>query len=195
MKLGSKKFWRFASLVAILAALATHGATGLMNSKRPNELTLAGMRPGHDKIAAPQKKFRELDRDESVTDELVWGDICTHRELRVELNASKVVQVVTVDDNYKPEIAAKCLPIVMAPSRLKLLATGHGLQLGDPCDRVGEIYGKPESESPSVRGSEQLELWLYSFDWAGAGVPQVMEVSCNAASKKVVAITLAASTL
>jgi hypothetical protein len=185
LKLGSKKFWRFASLVAI-PALATQGATGLMNSKRPNELTLAGMRPGHDKITAPQKKFRELDRDESVTDELLWGDICTHRELRVELNAIKTVQVVTVDNNYKPEIMAKCLPIVMAP---------RGLQLGDPCERVGEIYGKPESESPSVRGSEQLELSLYSFDWAGAGVPQVMEVSCDAASKKVVAIMLAASTL
>jgi hypothetical protein len=78
---------------------------------------------------------------------------------------------------------------------LKLLATGRGLQLGDPCERVGEIYGKPESESPSVRGNEQLELWLFSFDWAGEGVSQVMEVSCDAASKKVVAITLAASTL
>ena len=78
---------------------------------------------------------------------------------------------------------------------MKLLATGRGLQLGDPCDRVCEIYGKPESESPSVRGSEQLELSLHTFDWAGADVPQVMEVSCDARSKKVVGITLAASTL
>jgi hypothetical protein len=194
LKLGSKKFWRFASLVAI-PVLAAQGAAGLMESKRPNELTLAGIRPGHDKIIAPQKKYRELDRDESVTDELLWGDICTHRELRVELNASKTVQVVTVDNNYKPEIMAKCLPIVMAPSRLKLLATGRGVQLGDPCERVTEIYGRPESESPSVRGSEQLELWLYSFDRAGVSVPQVMEVSCDAATKKVVVITLAASTL
>ena len=193
MKLGSRKFWPFASWVAMLSSIPL--ASGLANSKRANELMLAGLRPGHDKIVTPQKSFRELERDQSVTDALLWGDICTHRELRVELDANKVVQTVTVENNYKPEIMAKCLPIVMAPSRLKLLATGHGLQLGDPCDRVGEIYGKPESESPSVRGSEQLELWLYSFDWAGAGVPQVMEVSCNAASKKVVAITLAASTL
>jgi hypothetical protein len=194
LKFGSKKFWRFVSLVAV-PALAAQGAAGLLKSKRANERTLAGIRPGHDKITAPQKKFRDLDRDESVTDELLWGDICTHRELRVELNASKTVQVVTVDYNYKPEIMANCLSLVMAPGRLKLLATGQGLQLGDPCERVGEIYGKPESESPSVRGSEQLELSLYSFDWAGAGVPQVMEVSCDAASKKVVAITRAASTL
>ena len=194
MKLGSRKFWLFVSSIAMVLATIP-AALGLANSKRAHELTLAGLRPGHDKIVSPQKTFRELDRDESTTDALLWGDVCTHRELRAELDASKVVQTVTVDDNFKPDIMAKCLPIVMAPSRLKLLATGHGLQLGDSCDRVAGIYGKPESESPSVRGSEQLELSLYSFDWAGAGVPQVMEVSCDASSKKVVAITLAASTL
>lgn len=194
MKLVSKKFWRLVSLVPMLS-VAIPAALGLANSKRANELALAGLRPGHDKIVAPQKTFRELDRDESATDALLWGDVCTHRELRVELDANKVVQTVTVDNNYKPEIMAKCRPVVMAPSRRKLLATGHGLQLGDSCDRVAEIYGKPESESPSVRGSEQLELSLYSFDWAGAGVPQVMEVSCDAWSKKVVTITLGASTL
>ncbi len=194
MKLGWRKSWRFASLIAMLS-VAIPAAPGLANSKRANELTLAGLRPGRDKIVAPQKTFRELDRDESATDALLWGDVCTHRELRVELDANQVVQTVTVDNNYKPEIMAKCLPIVMAPGRLKLLATGHRLQLGDSCDRVAEIYGKPESVSPSVRGSEQLELSLYSFDWAGVGVPQVMEVSCDASSKKVVAITLAASTL
>ena len=194
MKLGLRKFWLFVSLLAMLS-VAIPMASGLANSKRAHELTLAGLRPGHDKIVAPQKTFRKLDRDDSATDALLWGDVCTHRELHVEVDANKVVQTVTVDNNYKPDIMAKCLSIVMAPSRLKLLATGHGLQLGDSCDRVAEIYGKPESESPSVRGSEQLELSLYSFDWAGAGVPQVMEVSCDASSKKVAAITLAASTL
>ncbi|MGB8541606.1 MAG: hypothetical protein WCD49_08210 [Candidatus Acidiferrales bacterium] len=194
MKHGSKKFWLFVRLVAMLSA-AIPATPGLANSKRAHELTLAGLRPGRDKIVTPQKTFRELDRDESATDALLWGDVCTHRELRVELDANKVVQTVTVDNNYKPDIMAKCLPAVMAPSRLRRLATGRGLQLGDSCDRVAEMYGKPESESPSVRGSEQLELSLYSFDWAGAGVPQVMEVSCDDSSKKVVAITLAASTL
>ncbi len=194
MKLASKKSWQFASAVLILA-LATQAAPETKISGRANELTLAGLRPGREKLASTQKSFRGLDRDESVTDALLWGDVCTHRELRVELDANKIVQIITVDNNYKPEIMAKCLASVMAPGRLKLLATGHGLQLGDPCQRVAEIYGKSESKSPSVRGSEQLELSLYSFDWAGSGVPQVMEVSCNAVSSQVVAITLAASTL
>ncbi len=193
MKLGSKKFWQFASAVSILL-LATQAAPGTNHSGPANELTLAGLRPGREKLPSPQKVFRQLDRDESVTDALLWGDICTHRELRVELDAKSIVQTVTVDNNYKPEIMAKCVASVMAPSRLKLLATGHGLKLGDSCDRTAEIYGKPESKSASVRGTEQLELSLYSFDWAGSGVPQVMEVSCNDLSQ-VVAITLAASTL
>ena len=194
MRRASKKFWQLASVVSILA-LALPAAPQVRDSKRSNELSLAGLRPGHDKLVSLQNIFRELDRDESITDALLWGDICTHRELRVEVDADKIVQTVTVDANYKPEIMAKCQAIVMALNRLKLLATGRGLQLGDPCSRVSEIYGKPESKSPSVRGSEQLELWLYSFDWAGTDVPQVMEVSCSASSKQVVAITLAASSL
>lgn len=192
MKLASKKFWPFASVVAILA-LVTQAAPG-GNSGRANELTLAGLRPGHDKLASPHEVFRELSRDDSVTDALLWGDICTHRELRVEVDANKIVQTITVDNDYKTEIMAECLASVTVLSRWKLLATGHGVQLGDSCARAAEIYGKPESKSPSVRGSEQLELSLYSFDWAGPGVPQVMEVSCNSSSQ-VVAITLAASTL
>ena len=194
MRRASKKFWQLASL-AFLLMLAVPAAPEARASKRANEMSLAGLRPGHDRFASPQKNFRELDRDESVTDALLWGDICTHRELRVEVDSNKIVQTITVDNNYKPEIMAKCLAIVMAPGRLKLLASGQGLQLGDPCSRIADLYGKPESQSPSVRGSEQLELWLYSFDWAGSEVPQVMEVSCSASSKQVVAITLAASSL
>ena len=194
MRRASKKFWQLASL-AFLLMLAVPAAPEARASKRANEMSLAGLRPGHDRFASPQKNFRELDRDESVTDALLWGDICTHRELRVEVDSNKIVQTITVDNNYKPEIMAKCVATVMAPGRLKLLASGQGLQLGDPCSRIADLYGKPESQSPSVRGSEQLELWLYSFDWAGADVPQGMEVSCSASSKQVVAITLAASSL
>jgi hypothetical protein len=189
-----KKFWQLASLASLLM-LGVQAAPSVKASKRTNELSLAGLHPGHDRLASPQKTFRELDRDESVTDALLWGDVCTHRELRVEVDENKIVQTITVDTDYKPEIMAKCQAIVMAPSRLKLLASGQGLQLGDPCSRMAEIYGKPESESPSARGSEQLELWLYSFDWAGSNVPQVMEVSCGVSSKQVVSITLAASSL
>jgi len=171
------------------------GGWGAAGPKRVNELTLAGLQPGHDKISAPTKEFRDLERDAAVTDAYVWGDICMHRELRVETDANGVVKTVTVGSKYKPEIMAKCAASVMDPKRLKLIASGHGLQLGDACGRIEEIYGKAESRSPSVKGSDKLELYLYTFDWAGPDVPQVMEVSCGSATQTVTEITLAASSL
>ena len=60
---------------------------------------------------------------------------------------------------------------------------------------TAEIYGKAESRSPSVEGSDKLELHLYKFDWAGPDVPQVMQVSCDASTQTLAEITLAAATL
>jgi len=194
LRRASKRFWLLVSVVAVVG-LALQVGLHAVQRGRVNELSLAGLRPGHDKISAPANEFRDLTRDAAVSEAYVWGDICTHRELRVESDDSGIVKVVTVGSNYKPEIMAKCVASVMDPKRLKLIASGHGLQLGDPCGRIGEIYGKAESRSPSVKGDDKLELYLYKFDWAGTDVPQVMEVSCDASSQTVVEITLAAATL
>ena len=197
MRRASKRFWLLVSVVAAVAALAMQVGSRAERKGRVNELTLAGLRPGHDTISAPAKAFRGLTLDAAVTDVYVWGDICTHRELRVEADANGggVVKTVSVASKYKPEIMAKCAASVMDPKRLKLIASGHGLQLGDACGRIEGMYGKAESRSPSVAGSDKLELYLYKFDWAGTDVPQVMEVSCDASSQTVAEITLAAATL
>jgi hypothetical protein len=194
LRRASKRFWLLVSVVAAMAALAMQVGSHAERKGRVNELTLAGLRPGHDKISAPAREFRDLQLDAAVTDADLWGDICTHRELRVEADRG-VVKTVTVGSKYKPEIMAKCAASVLDPKRLKLIASGHGLQLGDACGRIEEIYGKAESRSPSVAGSDKLELYLYKFDWAGTDVPQVMEVSCDASSQTVVEMTLAAATL
>lgn len=162
---------------------------------RVNELTLAGLRPGRDKIVEPQKSFRELTLDPDSKDALVWGDICTHRQMRIEVDADKKIQTITLSYGYKSEIRAKCLPTVSSPEVLKLVQSGHGLDLGDACIRVSQIYGKAESQSPSVKGNERLKLLFYSFDWAGSDVPQVLEVTCNPATNQVVEIMLAAASL
>jgi hypothetical protein len=195
LRRASKRFWLLVSVVAAVAALAMQVGSQAERKGRVNELTLAGLRPGHDSISAPAEEFRDLTLDAAVTDAYVWGDICTHRELRVETGASGGVKTVSVASKYKPEIMAKCAASVMDPKRLKLIASGHGLQLGDACGRIEEMYGKAESRSPSVAGSDKLELYLYKFDWAGTDVPQVMEVSCDASSQTVAGITLAAATL
>jgi hypothetical protein len=194
LRRASKRFWLLVSVVAFVALAVQVGLQAVQRG-RVNELSLAGLRPGHDKVSAPANEFRDLTRDAAVTDAYVWGDICMHRELRVETDGSGVVKIVTVGSNYKPEIMAKCAASAMDPKRLRLIASGHGLQLGDACGRIEEIYGKAESRSPSVRGNDKLELYLYKFDWAGPDVPQVMEVSCDASSQAVVEFTLAAATL
>jgi hypothetical protein len=194
LRRASKRFWLLVS-VAVVMALVVQVGLQAMQHGRVNELTLAGLRPGRDKISAPTKEFRDLEQDSAITDAYVWGDICTHRELRVEADTDGVVKTVTVGAKYKPDIMAKCAASVSEPKRLKLIASGHGLQLGDACGRIEEIYGKAESRGPSVKGSDKLELYLYTFDWAGPDVPQVMEVSCDAATQTVAEITLAAPSL
>lgn len=194
MKCVWKKFWQLTSIGAVIAVAATTAPTATP-SKRANELTLAALRPGRDKIVSPAKTFRGLEQDTDASDAFLWGDICTHRQLRVEVGPDHVIRTITAAFGYKPEIMAKCLASATEPKRLKLLETGHGLVLGDACSKVIEIYGKPESESPSVKSNEELELYFYAFDWAGSDVPQVLDVSCSSATGKVVEIMLAASSL
>lgn len=194
MKRAWKRFWLLVSVVPLLC-VATSSGQQTKTIRRVNELTLAGLRPGVDKAPIADKTFRDLDRDAEVTDAYLWGDICTHRELRVEADAQNLIKTITVSLNYKLDVMAKCAAIVMEPKRLKAIATGHGLELGDACGRIVQIYGNPKSKSPSVKGGDKLELYLFTFDWDGPDVPQVMEVSCNASSQKVVEIMLAASSL
>ncbi|MGB0035301.1 MAG: hypothetical protein WBP79_07500 [Candidatus Acidiferrales bacterium] len=129
MKRASKKFWQLASAFVAIASVLS-ASSGPAKSRRVNELTLAGLRPGRDKIAPPEKIFRELERDTSVSDAYFWGDICTHRDLRVEMDATNVVRTVVVSSSYMPDATAKCAASVKDPRRLKLLGTGRGLLLG-----------------------------------------------------------------
>lgn len=192
-----KKSWQHASAVAFLfaAGLAAISAHGSEKHGRANELTLAGLSPGRDKIEKPEKVFRGLPQDDAARDAYVWGDVCTRTDLRVEVDSHHFVRTVTVSSDYRTNVMPKCLETVMAPERLRLLRTGRSLLLGDACSRVTEIYGKPESESPSVKGNDQLELYFYDFGWAGSDVPQVMEISCSKGTNKIVEIMLAASSL
>jgi hypothetical protein len=42
-----------------------------------------------------------------------------------------------------------------------------------------------------VNGDHELEFLYYAFDWAGADVPQVMEIHCARENGRVVEMTLA----
>ena len=86
-----------------------------------------------------------------------------------------------------------------APSLPHAWDSGRGLAAERLASRLRELYGEPDSRSPSTKDGQQLELLYYAFDWAGPDVPQVMEVLCTAARNgkpgRVVEITLAAPSL
>lgn len=177
--------------LALALPMALAAAPQAGTSRRANELMLAGLRPGADKIGPPAKLYRGLALASQSDGVFLWGDACTHWELRVEVDEGGIVQVVTVDSSYASDSKAECPSPPSEASRSKLLQTGHGLSPGDTRERVVELYGKPNSAGPSMRGSRELDLLYYAFDWAGTHVPQVMEVYCDHATGRVVEITLA----
>ena len=175
--------------VGAACAFAQHAA----NSQRHNELTLAGLQPGKDRISTPKNVFRTLTLAPSRAGVVEWQNGCGQK-LRVETDERGAVETVTVSSVLEGK-SGPCKPQTSETQTYAALEAGRRLELNSLCAKVSEIYGEPESRSPSVQGPRKLELLFYSFDWAGEDVPQSMEVSCDAATGRVVEITLASSTL
>ena len=70
MRRASKRFWLLVSVVAVVV-LAMQVGSHAERKGRVNELKLAGLRPGYDKISASAKEFRDLTLDAAVTDAYV----------------------------------------------------------------------------------------------------------------------------
>ena len=159
---------------------------------RANELTLAGLRPGRDGLSRAMKLYREIDPKSSTNDsQTIWLDPCRKQLLAVDFGADKKIRTIRA---AAAQLTGDC--IALPPSPWK---TGSGLRVGDPSSNVVRLYGEPNSKSPSTRDGQPLELWYYAFDWAGADVPQVMEVLCTREKDgqpgRVEEITLAAASL
>jgi hypothetical protein len=148
-----------------------------------NELTLAGIRPGRDSLATAEKRLKQFLK-ESGDGSHEWVDFCHGLAVKIESDGSGMIQSVDIGRGPQ-EGACKENP------DSKIWATGHGLHLNDKLERAIEIYGEPSSQSPSVKNGLELELLYYEFDWAGSDVPQVMEVSCEKTTGRVVEIMLA----
>ena len=196
MKRGWKRYWRADDLIAgvilvLAVGLASANGRDVQAGQRHNELTLAGLRPGKSKLPANAKMLgfpRPTKIDETG---LYWSASCYGDELHVQESTDQIVQTITAS-----LLGLQVGDCVRSDAKLRRgMRSGKGLMLGDSCGRVTELYGEPESRSPSVQGSRKLELLFYSFDWAGEDVPQSMEVSCDQTTGRVVEITLAASTL
>jgi hypothetical protein len=179
----------------LVAPLATAQAVHQQPAKnatahRANELTLAGLRPGRDTLSRAMQLYHTVDPKSSNDSQTVWLDTCARHLLTVDIDDDKKIQVIRTGLNPTP---AKCRAVGM-----NVWKTGHGLGVGDTTARLAQLYGEPDSKSPSTRDGQPLELWYYAFDWAGPDVPQVMEVLCTREEGqpgRVVEITLAAPSL
>lgn len=186
------KFSLCTSAVAALLLPATWAlAQQSLTLRRANELTLAGLRPGRDALAAALKRYNEkyVSGAREGAEVKQWRDPCTGRTLSLELNSRSMIQAITVSSLVPQE--GKCEDRRFGTVAVQNWVTGRGLRLGDPQDRVVQLYGEPNSSGPSVNGDRELEFLYYAFDWAGADVPQVMEIHCARENGRVVEITLA----
>ena len=192
MKRGWMKFSLCTSALAgLLLPAAWALAQGTQTLRRANELTLAGLRPGRDALANAFKQYSEkyLSGDPAAADVKEWRDPCTGRALSLELDARSMIQAITVSSLVPQE--GKCEDRRFGTLAVQDWVTGRGLRLGDPQDRVIQLYGEPNSSGPSVNGDRELEFLYYAFDWAGADAPQVMEIHCARETGRVVEMTLA----
>jgi hypothetical protein len=158
--------------------------------QRANELTLAGLRPGRDALTAAFKRYSDKYSDrETAAGVKRWLDPCTGRSLSLELDGHSMIQAITVSSLLPQD--GKCADRRFGTVAVQDWVTGRGLRLGDNQDKIVQLYGEPNSSGPSVNGDRELEFFYYAFDWAGADVPQVMEIDCARESGRVVEITLA----
>jgi hypothetical protein len=157
---------------------------------RNNETTLGGLVPGRSNLRQAISLLGE-----SIAAP-TWFT-CDGDEINLYLNQEKVVQAIRMSRPLtftKPSI--DCFGAALEGRAWK---TGRGLRLGDSASHALQLYGEPDSRSPSTKDGRQLELLYYAFDWAGPDVPQILTVLCtlNKGGKPgwVVEITLDASSL
>jgi len=191
---------RRAFLLALFAIVASSIASAQSSkpvaktavAHRANEFTLAGIRPGRDDQSRAMALYNEgFSHNDLSADQSGWLDGCRHLSLIVDLDEAKKIQVIRVAHATTMQ---DCMQLPPSPWK-----TGRGLRVWDSTAKLAQLYGPPDSKSPSTRDGQPLELWYYAFDWAGPNVPQVMEVLCTREQSgqpgHVVEITLAAPSL
>ena len=196
MKRGWMGFWlsvRGISLTAAIVAPPCWPQSG--NALRHNnELRLAGLLPGRTAIAKAEILLGKASKRDSYQS-AIWKK-CDGQELIVDLDSKGIVQQIRAMKDSGEQSNLDCS---RSESGVSKWATGAGLQIGHTTSRVLQLYGQPDSRSPSTKDGQRLELLYYAFDWAGPDVPQVMEVLCTVEQDgkpgRVVEITLAASSL
>jgi hypothetical protein len=183
-----------AAIASAWPATSPHFATVTgYRAKRTNELTLARLRPGVDSASRALELLRKPANGASPQASWQWTDACRGLALKIDFDDESRISVIQVG-SQGPGVRDCSRQTPRSPWR-----TGRDLAVLDSADRTIQLYGNPDSRSPSTRNGQRLELLYYAFDWAGAGVPQVLDVLCTLDHDnqpgRVIEITLAASSL
>ena len=200
MKRASMQLWAGISAVFLIltmviasAAVAAAPLQTTNGLQRRNETRLAGLLPGRTSITRAQAILGKSTVEDAQNHSAAWRS-CSGDLLYVDSVDKGIVQQVRAEKARTPKRENGCSFTGSSESQW---STRLGLRLGSPAPQVLQLYGEPDSRSPSTKDGERLELLYYAFDWAGPDVPQVMEVLCTVASEgkpgRVVEITLAAS--
>src|ERR1700739_4775965 len=127
-----------------LAQTTPHQVPKNATTRRANEFTLAALRPGRDKLERAMQLYHTIDPKSSTKDsQTVWVDACTKHTLIVDFDADKRIQVIRTGVAPSP---AACRAV-----SANLWRTGHGLGVGDSAVKLVQLYGPPDSKSPSTR--------------------------------------------
>jgi hypothetical protein len=197
LKRGWTRFWASVSLLFSLGAVGAVAQTKSLRkpvaTARAAESRLAGIVPGQTTLTRATALLGPPRERDANSSSVRWSH-CSD-DLILETNSAGRIQTIRATRHLGQQPTAKCLETISATK----WATGKGLRLGNSATRAVQIYGTPDSRSPSTKGGQQLELLYYAFDWVGPDVPQVMEVVCTVGKEgepgRVVEITLAASSL
>ncbi len=167
----------------LLAALLV-GNSFLAKAGAASELTLAGLRPGRDRLARAVALYgkRYTEAYGNTPDILQWADRRKGVFLRVELREDKTIVAVTVS-SLGPEDA----PSVALPG--SAASSGRGLRLGDPLEKSIRLYGEPYFQGPSVEGKRELILVVHKFS-SEEDQPQILETSYDSKTRRLVKMTL-----
>ena len=135
-------------------------ASKMASAHRANELTLAGLRPGRDTATRAMQLYKKPSKSDSQNNQMSWGATCQTQTLFLDLDTDKTIRVVrAIETSWS---RAECRALSPGPWK-----TGRGLGVGDAAEKVVELYGEPESRSPSTKDGQPLELMYYAFDGAG----------------------------
>lgn len=197
MKRAWMRFWASVSLGLLATSAIGVAARGPVQSKsypRRNETILARISPGRTSLARAQALWRNPTKNDEQNHSAIWQS-CDGDELNVNFSDEGMIQSVWLNKMKAKPPHACANAVAMTPK----FSTGMGLRLGDAAARVLQLYGEPDSRSPSTKDRQRLELLYYAFDWAGPDVPQMMEVLCTVEKDgkpgRVIEITLSASSL